>query len=450
MPSLQFGLSSYERGRGDLPELPVINMFAEEAPTEDKGVVLQSRPGLSDRSADMGAGPVEALFKRDLVLSGSLFGVSGSALYSETTNLGAITGSGPVSMAGNEIGLMVTAGSSLHYYNGTVLATVSFPDSASVAHVFVGGSRFWAIRLDTGKIYWTDALEADVEALDFATAESLPDRLLHGLWIDGLAILFGKESVEFWASTGSETLPIQPIQNRVIEKGIKATGCATGIGPTFAWVTNENQVCLTNEDTIISNPGLEEKIEASAECRLFTFTLGGIEFLGLRIDNETHAWSWRSKLWSQFGSYGEDNWAPQCFAGGVFGSAVDGKTLEWGAAHLDLGGVLERRFRGGFPINAGGLTIGNVLLRTNIGQTPFLTGNYTNPQVEMRISRDAGQTWGNWRAVSMGAQGEYRKRVQWRACGQASQPGFMAEFRVTAPVPFRVSDVLINEPYGGR
>jgi hypothetical protein len=26
----------------------------------------------------------------------------------------------------------------------------------------------------------------------------------------------------------------------------------------------------------------------------------------------------------------------------------------------------------------------------------------------------------------------------------------LPEFRMTAPVPFRVSDVLINEPWGGR
>ena len=179
---MQFGLSSYDRTEGNLPELPVINMYAEEAPTEERGVMLQSRRGLADRSADMGSGPVRQLFRRDLVLSSALFGVSGGRLYSGTTNIGAIAGSGPVSMAGNEIGLMVAAGSSLYYYNGTTLATVSFPDSASVAHVFTGGSRFWAIRKDTGKIYWTDALEADVEALDFATAESFPDRLYMGLW----------------------------------------------------------------------------------------------------------------------------------------------------------------------------------------------------------------------------------------------------------------------------
>lgn len=450
MPSIQFGLSSYERAEGDLPGLPVVNMYAEAAPTEERGVMLQSRPGLVDRSANMGSGPVRQLFLRDLVLSSALYGVSGGSLYERSNRLGGVSGSGFVSMAGNEIGLMTTAEGPLYFYDGSSLAQVAFPDGADVAHVSVGGSRYWLVRKDTGKIYWTDALESNVDALDFATAESLPDRALQTLWVDGGLIIFGSESVEFWQQTGNADLPITPLINMVLEKGLKATGCACTYGPTFAFVTSDNQVVLQNETNIISNPGLEERIEATGECSLWTFMLGGIEFLALRLDGETQVWNQRAGTWSEFASYGVDNWLPQCYAAGVFGSALDGRTLVWGDGYSDFDGVLERRWRGGFPINSGGASIDNVQVRSNVGQTPFLTGTYENPQIEMRISRDAGQTWSAWRSTSLGAQGSYRELVQWRSCGMASRPGFLAEFRVTDPVPVRVSDVLINEGYGGR
>lgn len=450
MPQVQFGLSSYERGRGDMPELPVINMFAEEAPTEETGVVLQSRPGLEDRAADMGPGPVQALFQQDNVLEGELFGISAGALWLGASQLGLIDGSGPASVAGYENFLFANAGKKLWGYDGTALAQIAFPDSAEVVKVIVAASRAVAIRKDTGRFYWSDVLENDIEALDFATAENAPDRAFDLLFIDDILLIFGAETVEWWANTQDSELPFQPIEGRVIEKGIKATGCATAIGPTFAWVTNHNQVCLGDENNILSNPGLEEKIAASDECRLFVFLLGGIEFLCLRIDGETHAWNWRSKLWNQLVSYGQDNWVPQCFAGGVFGSAIDGRTMAWSSGHVDLGGVLERRFRGGFPINSAGLIVNNVQLRCNVGQTPFLEGDYVEPMVEMRLSRDAGQTFGSWRAVPLGVQADYRKRLRWNGCGMASQPGFLAEFRVTAPVDFRVSDVLLNETLGGR
>lgn len=448
MSKLQFGTSSFERDRGNLPELPVINMFAEAAPTEETGIVLQSRPGLSDRSADMGAGPVDALFKGNGVLDGGLYGVSASKLYNGTTAVGVVDGSGPFSMAGYEDNLFIAGGGSLWGYNGATLAAVAFPDSASVAKVLVGASRAICIRADTEKFYWSNVLSTTIDALSFATAESQPDRLRDALFIDDVLILFGAETVEFWPNTGDAALPFAPLEGRKFERGIKATGCASKYGSTFAWVTDTNQVCLSAPENIISSPGLEALTEASATARLWTFTLEGSEFLALRIDAGTWVYNARSQRWSQFASYGEDNWVPQCFAGGVFGSSLDGKTLAWGAAHLDLGGQLERRFRAGLSITTGALVANNIVLRTNPGNTPHLTGTYATPTVEMRASRDAGKTWGNWRSVSLGEQGAYRQRVQWTACGMFAQPGALVEFRVDSPVPFRVSSVVVNEPMG--
>ena len=450
MPRMQMGLSSYERARGDLPASPNVNMTVEAAPTEESGIAMQSRPGLEDRDADMGAGPVLALFQRDNVLGTALFGVSDGKLYEGTTNRGSIDGDGPFSIAGYENFVFTAGGAGLWGWNGSALAEIVFPDDADVAKVIVAASRVVAIRKDTGQFYWSDPLETDIEALDFATAESQPDRLKDCLFLDNTLLLFGAETVEFWPGTGDAQLPFQPLQGRVIERGIRATGCAVNIGPTFAWVTNQNQVCLQDENTVISNPGLQAKIAASTACSLWTFLLDGVEYLALRLDTETHVWSWRARTWSKFESYGQANWIPQCFAGGVFGSAIDGRTIAWGADYSDFGGVLVRSLRAGYPLNSGGFNVANVQLRCNVGQTPFLTGDYTNPQVEMAISRDAGQTFGAYRATSLGAQGNYRTKVQWRACGMASQPGFLAEFRVSDPVPWRVSDCLVNEPYGGR
>lgn len=449
MPAAQFGLSAFERGRGDLPALPVVNMFAEAVPTEKSGVVLQSRAGLSDRAQTLGVGPVRQVFKESGVLGGRLFSVSSSGFYDDGVLIGTIDGDGPVSMDAYEDLLFIAAGSGLYSYNGATLASVSFPDGANVTKVLVGASRAICLRADTETYYWSNVLSSTISGLSFSSAESQPDQLLDALFMDDILILFGAGTVEFHPNTQDANLPFAPLEGRVFERGIRATGCATKVGSTFAWVTDVNQVCIGDPEAIVSNAGLEALIGASANVSLWTFTLEGTEFLALRIDGATWVYSMRSRMWSQFYSYGQDNWVAQCFSGDVFGSAVDGKTLAWGAAHQDLGGVLERRFRAGFPLNSGGVVINNVALRTNPGQTPFLTGDYDTPMVEMRQSRDGGQTWGNWRQTSLGAQGEYRKKVQWTACGMAGQPSWLAEFRVTDPVPFRVSGVFVNEPWGG-
>lgn len=449
MPRVPYGLTTANRERGNLPQFQVVNCFVEAAPTEPAGVILQSRPGLRNRSADMGVGPVRCLFKGDGVLDSALYGVSGSALYREDEYIGTVDGSGPVSMAGFEDKLFAAAGGSLWGYNGSTLATVTFPDGANVTKAIVGASRLIALRADTEKFYWSDVLSSTIGGLSFASAESQPDRLKDMLfWGDNL-LLFGAETVETWPNTTDPDAPFQPLEGRTFRRGIRGTGCATLFGPTYAWITNLNQVCIETPENIVSDAGLEEKIAASTTAALYTFYLEGTEFLAVRLDDATHCYSFRTPTWAQMESDGEANWIPQCFAGGVFGSAIDGKTLEWGNNWEDLGGTLERRFEAGIALNSGGLTVNNLSLRTNPGNTTYLTGTYANPTVEVRFSRDAGRTWGNWRQTSLGVQGDYRKQPRWLGCGMFSQPGFMCEFRVSDPVDFRVSDVLVNEPYGG-
>lgn len=446
---LQFGITAFERAKGDLPELPVINMYVETAATEETGIVLQSRPPLNDRTADMGTGPVHCLFKGDGVLDSALYGVSGGNAYRETTSLGAVTGVGPFFMAGYEDNLLIAGNGPLYAYNGTTLSTVSFPDGANVVKVIVGAGRALCLRADTEKFYWSDPLSTTIGGLNFATAESQPDRLRDVLFIDDIAILFGAETVEFWPNTGDADAPFQPLEGRVFERGIKNTGAASKLGSTFAWITDANQLCVQDQNNIVSNAGFEAEIAASANAYLFSFFIDGTELLAIRLDSGTWAYNPRTGTISEFQSYGQTNFIPQCYAGGVFGSAIDGKTYAWGTG-LDTDTVLERRIRAGFPINGGGVQIDNILLRCNVGQTTYLEGDYVNPVVEMRMSRDGGKTWGNWKQASLGEQGAYRTSVMWRALGMASRPGLLCEFRCTDPIDFRISDVLVNEPWGGR
>lgn len=450
MPDIDFATSSYSRGRGGLPALPVVNMVLEQAPTEKTGKMLQSRMAIAESGNTYGAGPVTGLLVKDGVFNGEQFTLSGGGLYRGSTLLGTVSGSGPVSMAGNEGGVMVTAGGVMRYYNGTTLADVTFPDGANAIKVISAAGRFVALREGTGKFYWTPVLEAGVDGLDFATAENQPDRVLDALFINDMLILFGKETVEFWPNGSDEDLPFAPLEASVIEKGIRATGCATTYGSTFAWITNENQVCIGDENTIVSNNGLQERIEASATASLFSFIMGGNEFICLQIDNETQVFNPRTGSWHEWKSYGQSRWIVSCHSGGVLGSEIDGRTLVFSEGHVDLGGPLERMWTAGFPINSGGVKVSNLMTRVNVGQTPFLTGDYAEPQIEMQLSRDGGQTWGRWRAKSLGQQGRYRTDVQWRALGLASRPSFLARFRVTDPIDIRTSGVSINEKSGGR
>lgn len=448
MPDFVYGVSTTERRRGDFPPLPVVNMLAEQVPSEP-GVALQSRPGLESVGITWGSGPIRGIYTADGVLNNGLFGVSDSSLYQTSGLIGAIDGTGPVSFAGYEDYVFVNAGAKIWGYDGGTFLDITFPDDADVIKIVVGASRLIAVRKDTGKFYWTDPLDVAIDALSFATAEESPDTLKDALYLGDKLILFGAETIEFWPASTDADLPFTPLPGATLPIGVKDTGLATLFNRTFAWITNYNEVCIANPDNIVSEPELQVRIREATELALWTFYVDDNEYLAIRLDDETWVYGARTGTWSKFTS-GSDNWLPQCYDGGKFGSSVDGSLLQWSDDSItDLGDNYEKRFRAWIPLTSGVINLANIILRTNPGNTAFLTGAYADPVIELRTSEDGGHEWKPWKQRSLGLQGQYRLRIVWSSMGQFSYPGVLIEIRVTDPVQLRVSGMVYNEPFGG-
>lgn len=449
MADFIYGISTFQRRRGDFPELPVKNMFAEDIPTEP-GITLQSRPGLVGSGTSMGDAPVRELYQIDGVLNNGLFGVAGNNLYNGSSLVGSINGTGNVSFAGYEDYVFVNAERSIWAYDGTTLSSLAFPDSADVAKIVVGASRLIALRADTGKFYWTGPLNTTIDSLSFATAENSPDFLKDMLYIGDRLILFGSETVEFWPATGDSDLPYAPLPGSVFPVGIKGTGMAANFNRTFAWVTNYNEVCVGDPDNIVSDPELQTRIAAATNVHLWVFYVDDNEYLAVTLDNETWAFGARTGVWSTLESYGQDNWVCQCYENGFFGTTLGSELVQWSEeGHEDLGGPLVREFSAWVSLTGEPLWLSNVTLRTNPGTTPFLEGDYAEPIVEMRTSIDGGRTFRDWKPRSMGRQGKARAKTIWGSLGQYGYPGVLVQFRHSDPTPFRVSGVTYNEPFGG-
>lgn len=447
MPKLKYATSASDRDRGNLPELAVVNFFVEQYPSEEN-FVLQSRPGLENSGTSMGLGPVKRLYQIDGVLDGSMFGVSANAFYKGATSLGAMDGTGPAAIAGFENRIFATQGASLYQYDGTTFATLATPGGFQVASLCVGTSRLIVINKDTGRIYWSDVLSNVVDALSFATAENSPDKLKECLFIGDTLHLFGTETVEFWpASAVNPDLPYAPLVGRTYQIGIRDTGCATTFASSFAWITNHNQVCVGNPDTVVSTPSVDEKIAASASASLWTFYLDGLEFLAVTLDTQTWVFCKASSQWSTFESDGQTNWIPRCYAEGKFGSGIDGRLVQFASNHEDFGGIMNRKLGAGIPITDGTTPLHQLTVKTATGRTPYTTGSYIEPNIEMRTSNDGGESWSAWRPKSMGTQGQYRRTIRWSSLGFFGNPGILVEFRVANPAPLRISDITANESY---
>jgi hypothetical protein len=443
VPSINWGAGAYDRTDGDFPPLELINMFVEKAKTSENQIALLSRPGLA-QNATRGSGPIYGTFSKPDVFGGDIFAVSASALYRGATLLGTIDGSGPVKWANSGTEIAVTRGATAYSYNGTNLAAIAFPDSANVTSVTFIGSLFVFVRAGTGEFYWSDALDArTIDPLNFATAERSGDNLYDVQALGDNLWLFGKDSIEAWAHTGEADLPFTRIEQVAPAKGIHSTGALVEADNSIIFASSECVVYrISDVPARISDHWLEAKIADSVTVGLFTFKFEGHEFVCVRMDDETFAIDMATQEWCELQT-SQGNWIAQCAAmvgaDAYFGHASTNQVLSFGG-WADLSDALERRFTAAAPLDTP-ISINRLRLWVNAGY---------GGSVEIRSSDDAGRTWSDWEAESLGEIGEYRTVPEWRALGMFDLPGAMFEFRVTDAVPFRVSAVKVNDPDGGR
>jgi hypothetical protein len=420
-------------------------MFAEKTQVTQDGLILQSRLGLVE-DFSVGTGPIRASVAKDGVFNGDRFTVSGNEVYRGSNPIGDITGTGPVYIACSDMEVLICAGADVYSYDGSTLEQVVMPyDEATTAVIHIDG-LFIALRAGTGEWFFSAVLDGRTwSGTDFATAESEADQLLDITTLAGALILFGTETIEFWSKTGDPELPYTPVTQRVFKQGIKATGCVASEDNSFFWIGADN--LFYRHDTVpvaVDDDALVEKVAASETHRVFKITDGRHKLICVRLDDYTHAYDVTTGAACELATQGRANFR----AGPDMGDDETGTVWTF-SGHLDNGEPLSRVFTAGMELQQAA-TLNNLRLVCEVGTTADLEGEFADPQIEMRHSRDYGRTWSNWLPASLGVQGDYDLRVEWRALGAFRDPGVVFQFRVTAPVSFRVSAVAVNEPYGGR
>lgn len=453
MPAILYGTKAYRRRVGNLPELKLVNMFVEESPAGEQGVVLLTRPGLLS-SASVGAGPVRGIFWAEGVFSGDLFVLSGGTLYRDGVSLGTVTGTGPVSFAASASELLITAGASLYSYDGTDFVEVSFPGGANVVAIAYHDGLFIAARAESQRYYWSAVNDGRTwDDLDFAAAESSPDNLVDLKILGDTLFLIGPATIEPWSNTGDPDAPYSRIEGRIIQKGAHGTGCTVLLDNSLFFVGSDCIVYrIADVPQRISDHGIEERIKASTDVSAFAVLWEGHSFFCIRLDDGTFAFDVATGQWCEFASYGRDNWRAQCAStlGAVTCLGDDEDGTVWTLSGVEDGeGTLEVRWTAAIP-SEGPFRLDVLRIEANSGHTPVLTGQGADPVVEMRSSRDAGATWGDWSEASLGLQGNYRRLTEWRCLGLFDDPGAVLEFRCTDPVGLRVSKVYVPEKRGGR
>jgi hypothetical protein len=433
-----------------------VNLFPSMVESTPGQAILQSIPGLA-----FGVG-LGAYIRGMTYLRNSLFAVAGDRLF-QVLEDGTTYDRGYVEDDGRMVGITYNRNQLIITTRGRVYA-VSFFALVSVEitagthgsdSVAVLDGRAVLAAPGTDYFYWSAIDDVtSFDPLDFATAESVADVLVAVIADHGDLMLFGTESTEIWnTSPGSET-PFVRNNGARIDVGAVSANCIKSLDNTVFWVGVDRQghgvVWKMQGFTPmrVSTQAVEEKLQSLTDLSgavAYTYQQDGHSFYCLNVpgldttwcfDVSTGAWHERAELVD--GEYTQHRATHHVFAFGkhILGSSDGTLYVLDPTLNSNNGDPLVRsRVVPNSPTPTfAWQTFASFQLDTITGKGK---PDGSAPLLMMRYSDDGGESWKNWRTVSLGVTGERSARAIFRRLGRSRDRVW--EVRCTDDTPFAIT-----------
>lgn len=398
------------------------------------------------------------------------FVVSGAELYElnsagTATFRGALlTSGGAVTIAENGLQLAICDGTYVYIftYATNVFARVTDADLPSAKNISFVDGYFIVTKNNSGQFYISALYDGTSwAALDFATAESSPDDLSIATNFVGQLGLFGHDTLEIWRNTGDSSFPFARISGST-PVGTIAPNTVISIDTSVYWIGNTQEgsgivyqaqgftpkrISTDAIELILqqeTSPELLRTWSYQQEGHAFLVITGGSLATSLVYDLSTQLWHERAYLNSS-GIY-EQHRGSCCmyiFNKHLVGDRVNGKIYELSmTTYTDNGDpILRKRIYTHLidelkQVRYNSLEIG---FETGVG---LQTGQGSDPQMSLRVSRDGARTWSNYFTASIGAVGIYGQQVKFRRLGIQQQATF--EISISEPVKVAIIGSYLN------
>jgi len=312
--SIPFLGGAYEGRSKSLNAQQSVNLFPVYDKNEGKSVIaMYGTPGLIEFCATGGT-----VVRRLHVMGDYMYAVVGATVYEITsagvaTAIGIITTStGHVSMADNGTQILIVDGTANGYIvtPGIMVGIVDTDFFAATTCVFFDG-YFVASESGTGRIWISKIYDGtNWDALDFATAEAVPDELVgigttrQNLW------LFGGLSTEVYYNSGDPDFPFQRAPGVTLYIGCGSIGSIVEIDGRIYWLTNKGTIARNNgyQYEIISPPAINYQMSSYTRnnATAFTYTLEGRNFYVINFPTELKTWvmDLETNQWHEWQSLG--------------------------------------------------------------------------------------------------------------------------------------------------
>jgi hypothetical protein len=435
--------SSYVARSINAADSRMVNLYPEMVPEGGKEPAFLNRcPGLR-LEVVVGSGPVRGLW----VLGENLYAVSGSRLYKVSptyvvTDLGAVIGAGPVSMADNGIQLFVACNGPSYIYNANtgVFGQITDPDFPGAVTVSYLDTYFVFNEPNSQKIWVTELLDGtSIDPLDFASAEGAPDGVV-GIIADHRELwVFGTNSVEVWYNGGNAEFPLTRIQGAFNELGCAAPYSIAKMDNGLFWLgrdaRGQGMVYRANGYTgqRISTHAVEWQIQQYGDLSDaigYTYQQDGHSFYVLVFPSANTTWvydvatqAWHERAGFVDGAFTRHRGNCQAFfnTNVMIGDHENGNIYSYDLTNYSDNGAPQKWLRSWRALPTGQNNLKRTAqhsLQLDVESGVGLnTGQGSDPQVMLRWSDDGGHTWSNEHWTSIGKIGEYGRRAIWRRLG---------------------------------
>lgn len=459
---IPFAIASDEAVSKPYSRQRLLNLYPEKTQTNaNQAPMILGRCGLRPWGV-AGEGPIRG----SCVMDGVLYVVSGTMLSSVDaggleTGIGSIGDSGFVIMAtngpaGNNQLAIATGNAWVEYLDGYFIwgrnitgrgylynaTTGTFGEIADTDLFLAGQGKFQISEVLDGASY---------DALDFATAESSPDKLIRGK-VDGAdLLLFGEDTGEPWYNADAADFAFARQNQTIIRKGILGVHLVALLDNTTFWVGKDPEagggaivyrLAGGLQGQRISTHAVEEALATVTDwslVRCIPYIVNGHSFFHIILaDQESWVYDCATTLWHEESTLGLGRWQgnSHSYAYGkqIIGSCNSGDLFQLDPDYFFDGTdtLIEAEMvsvRTGKSTTWKELASFEIDMEVGVGLT---SGQGSVPQVMAAYSKDGGLTWSNEKWRSIGLIGNFTKRVMWQQWGRFRT--IVIKVRITDPV----------------
>lgn len=402
----------------------------------------------------------------------ALYTVVGSTLY-RVSSAGVRTSIGGLATSRGHVGmkiglnqLVITDGAHGYVYdliNGSFQQITSEGWLGSFTVDYLDG--YFTFIDPYSQTFYVSAIEdaLTIDALDFATANASPDRLVGQVVTNRILVLFGEVSSEPWQDSGAADFPFERNSGGYIEVGLLGAFTAKELDNSVYWLGRDERgagIVYKLEGfrpVRISTMAVEQKIQEAiaagndmTQACAYAYQQGGHSFYVLQIPGLDTTWvydaasqQWHERAEFVNGEYRQHRGKYHAYCFGKHIIAGDDNVLYFYDvdANTNAGDVLVRdRVSPHYATpSMDRLTFASFELDCTVGEG---IAGQAQANAMLRYSNDGGTSWSSWRTATLGAVGERQARARFLRCGSARDRVW--QVRVTDDVPVAIVNANIE------